>query len=233
MLSVLAALTVFPLTAGFAATALDSFDVGLDIDHSYVYLDEGVREDMVAVQNTTNVPLDVLASVEPVENAKQAYIIVWPMQKSLRPGQRGMIHLLLADPGGETESLYRLHLAWRLTSSAGAATSHHQTTLPLLVHPLALPRSINPWPYLSFRLKSDGKLVIENPSRYVLPLSAMIEFVPEKRTLMLPKTVLLPGESIHVENVLPELRSTAVSVTPTDLSGKVLPKIEIPLLRGS
>ncbi|MEM5364847.1 fimbria/pilus periplasmic chaperone [Paraburkholderia azotifigens] len=227
-------IAIIPLvTTAMAAAAVAAEQPALNVDRSHLYLDESFPEDTVVVRNMSKSPLSVRSSVQGAEHASQAPVAVWPFDTSIKPGETAVIHLRLTNPAGQAESLLRLHLESQLPSDSGTAVAPQQLNVPLLVHPMSLPRQVNPWLHIRFRMTADGRLYVDNQSPYVLPLSPTLVFMPEKRPFGLPKAVLLPGESVSVSGVFPDLKSNTVSITPTDLSGKLLPKIELPLERGS
>ncbi|WP_224032451.1 fimbria/pilus periplasmic chaperone [Paraburkholderia caribensis] len=221
------------LTGSLTSVGRVSAPLGLEVDRSHIYLDESLREDTVVVKNTTDSHLDVVASVEVSADSSEAPVVVWPRKSPLGPGEQAVVHVLLANPAGSRESLFRLRLGWLFASDSDEPGWSHRFFLPLLVHPQGLPRSVNPWLYAHFKLKSEGDLIVENPSGYVLSLSPTIELMPEKKSFALPKSILMPGDVLVIRDVFPDVRSNAVSITPTDLSGKLLPRIEVPLFRKS
>ncbi|MBN3758566.1 fimbria/pilus periplasmic chaperone [Paraburkholderia sp. Tr-20389] len=221
------------VTTAMSAAAVAAAQFALEVDRTHLYLDESLPEDTVVVRNKSNSPLFLRSSVQGSGGASPAPVVVRPLGASISPGDTAVIHVRLTDPVGEEESLFQLQLEWQLSSDSGTSRAPRQLNVPLLVHPMSLPRQVNPWLYIRFRMTVDGRLYVDNTGPYVLPVSPLLEFAPEKRAFGLPKALLLPHESVFVSGVFPNLKSNAVSITPTDLSGKLLPKIELPLERGS
>lgn len=69
--------------------------------------------------------------------------------------------------------------------------------LPVIIHPKSLADNPKPWTGLTW-IHDGQQLNVSNKTAYVVRLSQQITLLPSNKAATLPKTYLLPGESISV-----------------------------------
>lgn len=88
--------------------------------------------------------------------------------------------------------------------------------IPVIIHPAGLAQDLTPWKHLKWR-KQGHALVVENPSDYVVRMSATFTALPSGQQGMLNKTYLLPQTSLTV--ALPNSADTQVEFYPASRYG--------------
>ncbi|MGB7801789.1 fimbria/pilus chaperone family protein [Buttiauxella sp.] len=77
-------------------------------------------------------------------------------------------------------------------------TATIRQTLPVIIHPKGLAVSTEPWTKLEWAV-SGKKVTVKNPSPYVVRLSSEVTMMPSKAAGKLPKTWILPGETLQID----------------------------------
>lgn len=104
--------------------------------------------------------------------------------------------------------------------------------LPVIIHPKGLARHRSPWEGLQWRLGPDT-LQVANPTPYVVRLAQEIRLMPGNQPGYLPRTYVLPGESLDVQLASPVEASTdQVRLFPATVYGYAVDDFDAPLLRG-
>ncbi|AYA13554.1 fimbria/pilus chaperone family protein [Enterobacter roggenkampii] len=88
--------------------------------------------------------------------------------------------------------------------------------LPVVIHPAGLPEETQPWKFLTWNKKDDG-LVINNPSDYVVRITASFKTLPSGKSGVLDKTYILPHTSI--KTILPNFSDNKVEFYPASRYG--------------
>lgn len=90
--------------------------------------------------------------------------------------------------------------------------------LPLILHPKGLPPHNAPWELLSWHLQGTT-LSVHNASAYVVRLADEVVLSPHKRKVYLPRTYVLPGETLTVPVDAVSASATTVSISPATVYG--------------
>jgi P pilus assembly chaperone PapD len=81
--------------------------------------------------------------------------------------------------------------------------------IPVILSPASLPLNTTPWQGLTAQ-RAGTSLFINNPTPYIVRLTTQIDLLPGKTRVELPKTYILPHESITL--ALPQGASHAQSL---------------------
>jgi P pilus assembly chaperone PapD len=98
--------------------------------------------------------------------------------------------------------------------------------LPVIVHPKGLAQNRTPWTGLVWSLKND-QLSVHNPSPYVVRLAQELLLLPGKGSALLPRTYVLPGETLSVTTN--GSAATTVRLQPATVYGFAVPHYEAPI----
>lgn len=98
--------------------------------------------------------------------------------------------------------------------------------LPLILHPKGLASNRTPWTDLQWSLH-DGQLTVLNDTPYVVRLGQEVQMLPSKDQVMLPRTYVLPGETISIP--VPNAAAQHVRFQPATVYGFAVPHYEAPL----
>lgn len=71
--------------------------------------------------------------------------------------------------------------------------------LPVLIRPAGLAKNDAPWKELKWS-NQGGKLVVTNPSPYVVRMSSAVKTLPDNADWNMQNNYVLPGQTITLEN---------------------------------
>ena len=100
--------------------------------------------------------------------------------------------------------------------------------LPLILHPKGLAPNRTPWTGLEWRLKGD-QLSVHNPSPYVVRLAQELQLLPGSGSALLPRTYVLPGETLNVAVTGPGAGANRVKLQPATVYGFAVAPYEAPI----
>jgi P pilus assembly chaperone PapD len=98
--------------------------------------------------------------------------------------------------------------------------------LPLILHPKGLAPNRTPWTDLKWSLQ-DGQLTVRNDTPYVVRLAQELKMLPSMSGALLPRTYVLPGESLSVPTTVKT--ATQVRFQPATVYGFAVPHYEAPV----
>ncbi|MDO7895689.1 fimbria/pilus chaperone family protein [Pseudomonas sp. K18] len=101
--------------------------------------------------------------------------------------------------------------------------------LPLIIHPKGLPRHQAPWQLLKWTV-ADGHLAVQNDSPYVVRLSERVQLNPASTWVALPRTYVLPGETLTAELQEPASAVKSVTIQPATLYGFAIGNFDAPVV---
>lgn len=88
--------------------------------------------------------------------------------------------------------------------------------LPVIIHPAGLVEETQPWKFLEWKKEGD-RLILSNPSDYVVRMTQVIKTLPSNKTGALNKTYMLPHTSTTVK--LPTATDTQIEFYPASRYG--------------
>ncbi|WP_269216556.1 MULTISPECIES: fimbria/pilus chaperone family protein [Pseudomonas] len=101
--------------------------------------------------------------------------------------------------------------------------------LPLIIHPKGLPRHSAPWELLKWTVEGE-RLAVQNDSPYVVRLSERVHLSPANTSVSLPRTYVLPGETLTAELKEPAAAVTSVTIQPATLYGFAIGNFDAPVV---
>jgi len=103
--------------------------------------------------------------------------------------------------------------------------------LPLIALPKGVAADNAPWKKLVWAAQ-DGKLTVRNPSPYVVRMDQQVHVQPSNQALILPKTYVLPGETLELRAAGAGLQGeTTVRLYPASVYGYQVSSFDAPIKR--
>ncbi|WLH71112.1 fimbria/pilus chaperone family protein [Pseudomonas sp. FP2309] len=195
---------------------------GMRPDTTLVILYEEQGEATINVENTDSGPALLYSVVEDVPEDTEPLLIVTPPISRVEAGDVQLVRFIstLKAPL-KTQRLKRVSFEGipqaRAADGATIGITLRQN-LPLILHPKGLPRHNSPWELLKWARNGD-RLSVHNDSAYVVRLASEVQLLPTQGVALLPRTYLLPGETLTamVEGRLEGV--SAVEIQPATVYG--------------
>ena len=195
-----------------------------------LYEEEG--EATLNVKNTDAGPALLHSVVEDVPEDQETLLVVTPPITRVEAGDTQLVRFIstLKEPL-KTQRLKRVSFEGiPQARAAGGATIGItlRQNLPLILHPEGLPRHATPWELLKWA--SDGeRLTVHNDSAYVVRLAPDVKLLPQNALATLPRTYILPGETLAAK-VAGRLEGvTGVEIQPATVYGFAADSYQAPL----
>jgi P pilus assembly chaperone PapD len=226
------------LRAGFGVLCLlmsiESNAAGtLHLETSVVVVDTDDQEGTLGVRNSANLPLLMISKVESIPEDPQDLLLVNPPIARVEPGDTQIVRFLLKPRGADqpeisTEHLMRASFEGIPPKETNKVNFSIRQNIPVIVHPSRLAKEDEPWKLLTWQREADG-LSVKNPSPYVVRLTPALTLLPSQTSASLPRTYVLPGESLHVSVKAMSAADTQVRLHPASRYGFVEGEYEAPL----
>ncbi|MGN7744343.1 fimbria/pilus chaperone family protein [Pseudomonas sp. 22526] len=227
--------TLYALLAGSAAALAAPFvsATGMQPETSVVILYEAEGETSINVKNTDGTPALLYSTIENIPEDPESLVVLTPPVTRVEAGETQLVRFL--RQGGEPSKTQRLKRVIFEGIAQKPNTKGHATVgvsmrqnLPLIIHPKGLERNREPWKLLKWDIQ-DGKLMVINDSAYVVRLSQELELKPSGEMALLPRTYVLPGETLKVALDPRATRPSSVTIGPGTVYGFSVDKYEAPI----
>ncbi|CAB3743351.1 fimbria/pilus chaperone family protein [Achromobacter kerstersii] len=220
------------LGASIALTCTTAAAAGMQPETSVVILNEADGEASINVKNTDGLASLLYSTIEDIPEDKDTLVVVTPPVARVEPGETQLIRVIRQT--GEPSTTQRLKrivfegIPMRPNADGKSTVGVTvRQNLPLIVHPRGLERNREPWKLMKWDL-SDGKLNVVNDSAYVVRMAQELKLKPSGKVVSLPKTYVLPGETLSI----PAHGSTGdktVTIQPATVYGYAVGPYDAPL----
>ena len=177
---------------------------GMVPDTSVIIVNEEDREATVSVTNTDNKLALLHVTLQDIPEDTDTLLFVTPPLTRVEASKSQLVRFILQTREPlKTQRLKRVVFegmpAQRDPAKAGRAQVGVtvRQNLPVIIHPKGLAPNRTPWLGLEWRLKAN-QLSVHNPSPYVVRLAQELQLQPGNTSAMLPRTYVLPGETLTV-----------------------------------
>jgi P pilus assembly chaperone PapD len=226
---------LYALLAGTVATMATPIvsATGMQPETSVLILYEAEGETSINIKNTDAMPALLYSSIENIPEDSESLVVLTPPVTRVESGETQLVRFL--RQGGEplkTQRLKRVIFEGipQKADSQGKATigMSIRQNLPLIIHPKGLERNREPWKLLSWSIK-DGKLVAVNESAYVVRMAQELELKPSGKMASLPRSYVLPGETLTVALDPQATNSSSVTIGPATIYGYAVDNYDAPI----
>lgn len=206
---------------------------GMVPDTSVVIVHEADGEASVSVTNTDSQLALLHVTLENIPEDDESLLFVTPPLARVEAAKSQLVRFILQSPQPlRTQRLKRVIFEGMPQGRPATEAGHARVgvtvrqNLPVIIHPKGLKRNPTPWTDLTWSLRG-GQLQVSNDTPYVVRLAQDLSLLPGKGKAMLPRTYVLPGETLSV----PATGGAATSVRfqPATLYGFAVKPHEAPI----
>jgi len=195
---------------------------GMEPETTVVILNEADGEVSINVTNTDPTPALLHSVIEDIpEDLEPLAVITQPVAR-VDSGERQMVRILAINKEPlKTQRLKRVTFEGIPQTQPGSGATigiSLRQNLPLILHPKGLPQHNSPWELLTWHLQGST-LSARNGSPYVVRLAADVSVNPQKVKALLPRTYILPGETLSIALEKPLSGATSVTLVPATVYG--------------
>lgn len=206
--------------------------MGIQPETSVVLVDEATGEGTIGIKNTGDEPVLLVSMIEHIQEDQDDWVTVSPPAAVLAPGKTQLVRFLLTND--KPLSAQRMKRAvFEGIPQSGEQTNKLRLTirqdLPLIALPKGVAADNAPWKKLVWAAQ-DGKLTVRNPSPYVVRMDQQVHVQPSNQSLILPKTYVLPGETLELRAAGAGLQGeTTVRLYPATVYGYQVSSFDAPI----
>ncbi|WP_426128273.1 fimbria/pilus chaperone family protein [Pseudomonas sp. DWP1b1] len=206
---------------------------GMVPDTSVVIVNEADGEAAVSVTNTDTKLALLHVTLEDIPEDPASLLFVTPPLTRVEPGKSQLIRFILQSPTPlTTQRLKRVIFEGMPQGRATGQAGHARVgvtvrqNLPVILHPKGLAPNRTPWTGLVWSLKNQ-QLSVNNPTPYVVRLAQELTLLPGKGSALLPRTYVLPGETLSV--AASQAQASTVQMQPATVYGFAVAPYEAPI----
>lgn len=206
---------------------------GMVPDTSVVIVHEADGEASVSVTNTDDNLALLHVTLEDIPEDSDKLLFVTPPLARVEPSKSQLIRFILQSSQPlTTQRLKRVIFEGMPQGRPDAQAGHARVgvtvrqNLPVILHPKGLAPNRTPWTGLTWRL-NNTQLSVHNPSPYVVRLAQELRLLPGNAPALLPRTYVLPGETLTVAADAPG--ATRVQLQPATVYGFAVAPYEAPI----
>jgi len=206
---------------------------GMQPETTVVIFYEEHGEASINLRNTDAGPTLLHSRVEHIPEDTELSVIVTPPIMRVDAGETQLVRLIGAfNEPLKTQRLKRVTfegIPQKKPEGGATVGINIRHNLPLIIHPKGLARHSAPWELLKWKV--DGEhLAVQNDSPYVVRLSERVQLNPLETSVSLPRTYILPGETLTA--ALTDASSAVASVTiqPATLYGFAVGNFDAPVM---
>ena len=206
---------------------------GMVPDTSVVIVNEADGEASVSVTNTDAKLALLHVTLENIPEDTASRLFVTPPLSRVEPSKSQLIRFILQTPEPlQTQHLMRVIFEGMPQGRAAGQAGHARVgvtvrqNLPVILHPKGLAPNRTPWTGLVWSLKNQ-QLSVNNPTPYVVRLAQELTLLPGKGTALLPRTYVLPGETLSV--AASQTQASTVQLQPATVYGFAVAPYQAPI----
>lgn len=227
------------LALGLLAMALCSGALadGMVPDTSVVIVHEAEGEAAIAVTNTDDKLALLHVTLEDIPEDTESLLFVTPPLSRVEPAKSQLVRFILQTKEPlRTQRLKRVTFEGMPQGREATQAGHARVgvtvrqNLPVILHPKGLATHRTPWEGLRWSL-ANQQLQVHNPSPYVVRLAQELQLQPGNGRAMLPRTYVLPGETLALNSDLSG--ATSVRLQPATIYGFTVAPYDAPIVQGN
>ncbi|QLG95081.1 fimbria/pilus periplasmic chaperone [Pseudomonas yamanorum] len=208
---------------------------GMVPETSVVIIHEAEGEAAVSVTNTDSQLALLHVTLEDIPEDTESLLVVTPPLSRVEANTSQLVRFILQSPQPlQTQRLKRVIFEGMPQGRPATEAGHARVgvtvrqNLPVIIHPKGLAPNRTPWTGLTWSLNA-GTLQVRNDTPYVVRLAQELRLLPGDGRAMLPRTYVLPGESLSV----PATGGAAskVRLQPATVYGFAVAAYEAPITR--
>lgn len=223
--------------AGIAALALLSLSLlavgtaqaSLQLQSSVIVVDSEQGEGVISLKNKSESPVLLHSVVVDIPEDQEQLLLVTPPITRVDPGDTQMVRFILKE-GNErpVERLRRATFEGIPQAAPGVVSIAVRQNIPVIIRPKGLKPNTQPWTLLQWKRTGQG-LSVTNAGAYVVRMSPDLTIGDGSVSVSLPRTYILPGETLTVSAARPLADAGHLSFRPASLNGYLLEPVQATL----
>ncbi|MCP1514712.1 fimbria/pilus chaperone family protein [Pseudomonas rhodesiae] len=206
---------------------------GMVPETSVVIVNEADGEAAVSVTNTDSQLALLHVTLEDIPEDTEPLLVLTPPLSRVEASASQLVRFILQNRQPlQTQRLKRVIFEGMPQGRPATEAGHARVgvtvrqNLPVIIHPKGLAPNRTPWTGLTWSLKG-GSLQVRNDTPYVVRLAQELRLLPGDGKAMLPRTYVLPGETLSV----PAIGGAAskVRLQPATVYGFAVSAYEAPI----
>jgi len=206
---------------------------GMIPDTSVVIVYEAEGEAAVSVTNTDSQLALLHVTLEDIPEDREPLLVVTPPLSRVEASKSQLVRFILQRQQPLLTQRLKRAIFEGMPQGRPATEAGHarvgvtvRQNLPVIIHPKGLALNRTPWTRLAWS-QHGNTLQVRNDSPYVVRLAQELRLLPGDGKAMLPRTYVLPGETLSV----PATGGTAskVRLQPATVYGFAVAAYEAPL----
>lgn len=186
-------LSLFPMMATHAA--------GMVPDTTLLVIDEAEGGGVMNVKNTDNFPSLLYTTITDLPDDTGTQVNTTQPVVRVEPGQQQQVRFILQTKEPLKVEHYKRVIFEGIppknTDKKYKISFNLRQDMPVLIRPKNLPVVTDAWKLLTWS-GSGQHLTVKNPSAYVVRMDLNVTYLPSGTVGKLPKTYILPGETMNV-----------------------------------
>ncbi|KQQ60806.1 fimbrial chaperone protein [Pseudomonas sp. Leaf129] len=212
---------------------------GMIPETSVVIVYEGEAEAAIKVTNSDPNPALLHVTLEHIPEDSASLLFVTPPLSRVEAGASQLVRFILSNPEPLTTQRLKRVIFEGLAQSTqpgnpgeARVSVNVRQNLPVILHPKGLAKNAEPWKGLHWSLH-DGQLTVANPTPYVVRLSQELHSVPSQTPWQLPRSYVLPGDTLTLPGNASAAADRQIRFTPATVYGFAVGTHEATLNQGA
>ena len=198
------------------------------------YIESGADNNEIVITNTGSSEILVFSKEDTKATKKiigKSLFYIYPSVIKLEPKESRVVNIILKDKNIKKEELGRLVFKEMVSTKNVSTKSVVNTSYNIAVigRPFDLIQNAKPWEKLLVRI-DNNKLVINNPSNYIVKMMSGISLLNKDEVLEIIKTdrnYILPNQIVSIP--IKGKRATRIKIQPVSVSSNILSPVFIDL----
>lgn len=218
-------LSLCPMIAAHAA--------GMVPDTTLLVIDEAEGGGVMNVKNTDDYPALLYTTITDLPDDKGTQVHVTQPVVRVESGQQQQVRFILQTTEPLTVEHYKRVVFEGIPpkdpTKKRKISFNIRQDLPVLIRPKSLPVVTDAWKLLTWS-GSGQHVTVKNPSPYVVRMDMNVTYQPSGTAGKLPKTYILPGETLNVTVPKAIAADKSVRFSPASRYGIEVPTFTAPLV---
>jgi len=183
-----------------SATLSHALAAGMKPEASVLFLDDENREATINIENTDSHSALLHSSLQTIPEDRNNKLIITPQLARVDAGKKQQVRVVLKNGVKVArQTMQRINFI-SIPPDDGKKNRARVMVgqnIPVIISPAGLPENITPWKGIKAQC-AGSTLKVSNPTDYVVRLTKQVDLLPGSQSLDLPKTYILPQETLSV-----------------------------------
>lgn len=214
------------IVSAFSLHVLAAGATGMVPETSLLFVNEADQGASINIKNTDDKAQLLYTSITDIAEDTGTHLVVTQPVVRVEGGQTQNVRFILqTDAPLKVEHMKRVVFEGipQKTPGANKIAVNIRQDLPVLIHPANLPEVQDAWTLLTWKAQGNS-ITLSNTSPYVVRFQPAAVLIPSNTLVRLPKTYILPGQTINVDAGKSVSGNTQVQFSPVSRYGVQIDK---------